>query len=124
LLSAAAQEESRLISDRMKDVRAEAKASGRVWKHVCNFPKDRTETTRLATETRLRRIRERYAYVEPIAKQLRESGLTMAQIAVHLNEKRLATRRGTPWTDQTILLLLRRIGAAPPPRNQRKRRRS
>jgi DNA invertase Pin-like site-specific DNA recombinase len=124
LLSAAAQEESRLISARMKDVRAEAKASGRVWKHVCNFSKDRTETNRLGTETRLRRIRERYAYVEPIAKRLRESGLTMAQIAVHLNEKRLSTRSGTPWTDQTILSLLRRIGAAPPPRNQRKRRRS
>ena len=118
LLSAAAQEESRLISSRMRDVRAEAKASGRVWNHVCNFPTDRTETSRLATETRLRRLRERYAYIESIAKQLRESGLSLARIAKSLNADGLRTQRSTLWTDVSVLNLLRRIGAAPPHRKR------
>ena len=118
LLSAAAQEESRLISSRMKDVRAEAKASGRIWNHVCNFPADRTETSRLAAETRLRRLRERYAYIEQVAKQLRESGLSLARIAKSLNADGLRTQRGTLWTDVSTLHLLRRIGAAPPHRKR------
>ncbi|MBD5654661.1 MAG: recombinase family protein [Candidatus Eremiobacteraeota bacterium] len=118
LLSAAAQEESRLISARMKDVRAEAKASGRIWNHVCNFPEDRTEISVSALETRYRRMRERYAYIEPIAKRLREAGLSLSRIATHLNERGLRTQRGTPWTGVTTLYLLPRVGAAPPHREK------
>ena len=118
LLSAAAQEESRLISARMKDVRAEAKASGRIWNHVCNFPRDRTEISVLVLETRYRRMRERYAYIEPIAKRLREAGFSLSRIATHLNERGLRTQRGTPWTGVTALYLLRRVGAAPPHRKR------
>ncbi len=120
LLSAVAQEESRLISARMKDGRAAAKASGREWKHVCNLrPQDQPEAVRRSAELRRQRTRDRYAFIEPIAKELRKSGLSLTRIAASLNQKGLRTQRGTPWTDVSTLNLLRRIGAAPPHRSRR-----
>jgi DNA invertase Pin-like site-specific DNA recombinase len=114
LLSAIAHEESRLISARMIEVRAEAKAAGRVWQHVSNLrPEDRRRALQLANEARQRRTVEHDTYVGPIAHEMRNAGSSLAQIALKLNERGLRTQRGTEWTANSVLHLLRRIGVAP-----------
>jgi DNA invertase Pin-like site-specific DNA recombinase len=114
LLSAIAQEESRLISARMRGVRAAAKASGRVWHHVCNLPPgSQPAAVKLSADVRMARTRDRYRFIEPIAERLRGQGASYARIAKSLNDSGFLTQRNSRWTDVSVMNLLRRVGAAP-----------
>jgi len=44
---------------------------------------------------------------------MRDAGISLARIAMQLNERELRTQRGTEWTDKSVLHLLRRVGLAP-----------
>jgi len=117
MLAVLAEREARLISDRMRDVRAEAKRSDRPWRHVSNLrPEHQPEAVRKSAELRRRRTRERYAYVEPIAAALRADGLSLRAVARELKQRGFVTQRGSAWTDVSTSALLRRLEQPSPPR--------
>lgn len=117
MLAVLAEREARLISDRMRDVRAEAKESDRPWRHVSNLrPEHQPEAVRKSAELRRRRTRERYAYVEPIAAALRADGLSLRAVARELKQRGFVTQRGSAWTDVSTSALLRRLEQPSPPR--------
>ncbi len=109
LLAVLAERESELISARMREVRAQAKATGRSWRHVNNLPRDlQPAAVRRSAEIRTSRTRERYAYVKPIAAALRAEGLSYRKVARELTARGLVNQRGGVWTDvSTRHLLLR-----------------
>jgi len=110
MLAVLAEREARLISDRMCDVRAEAKASGRPWRHVSNLrPGSQAEASRISANVRRARTRQRYAYVEPIAFALRSEGMSLRRVADELNRQGFETQRGTLWNDVSVQALLRRM---------------
>jgi len=120
MLAVLAEREARLISDRMRDVRAEAKKSERPWRYVSNLRLEhQPEAVRKSAELRRRQTRERYAYVEPIAAALRADGLSLWAVARELNERLFVTQRGSAWTDVSTLALLRRLEPTTPPRSRR-----
>ena len=109
MLPALAEQESRVFGDRIRAVRAEAKAAGQVWRHVSNLkPDQHAGAIRRSAEVRRARTRERYAYIEPIALDLRSSGKSLKKIADDLNTRGFRTQRESLWTEMSVQALLRR----------------
>ena len=110
VLSAVAEHEARMISERTKAALAAARARGvrlgghREGAHVLSS-KDRTRGHAVATA-------EANAFASDVASQIEElkadGASSLAQLAAGLNERGIATRRGSTWTITSVARVLAR----------------
>lgn len=116
ILSAMAELEAKMISDRTKAALAQAKKRGVLlgsarsghWsgRENIRLAAQKNATTRAALKAKTVRD-EVTSDLLPIIEQLRNEGHTLASIANHLNELGRCTSRGKEWSHVQILRLLR-----------------
>lgn len=115
ILAVMAEHEGRLISERTKAGLAAARARGVVFGPGRAFtPEERRRGQLAAVEARMRRTREVYADLVPLARELFDAeGATLASIAGALNELGHRTQRGSAWGACTVRMLGVRESLAP-----------
>ena len=113
ILAAVAQDEAKRISERTKAALAAYRARG--GKLGASRPECRNLTdkasrigARAAGEVARRDADEAYTDLHPIIRELRDDGLSLRQIARHLNEEGYETRRGRPWNHVQVRAVLQR----------------
>jgi DNA invertase Pin-like site-specific DNA recombinase len=108
ILGAIAQHERGMISGRTRAALAAAKARG-VKLGNPNFGGIRNQDTELA-RTQIQRNADRFArnILPEIEKILGESISSLTEIATHLNNSRIGTRRGKNWTPMAVKRILKR----------------
>jgi DNA invertase Pin-like site-specific DNA recombinase len=114
ILAVVAEEEARLISVRTRDALAIAKARGVLLgaaSHRCRRLSAGAMVAGRASSARVRTAaaRDAYADVEPIVKQLRNDGRSLAEIAAELNAKGIRSRTGKPICKVKVKRILDRL---------------
>ena len=100
IMAAMAQHEREATSKRTKEALAAAKARGQTLGSPC-------PGSAQATAARAGQARQFREGVTPIARQLRERGLTLRQIADELNQRHLKTCNDRAWYAATVNRLLK-----------------
>lgn len=103
ILAAVAEDEARRISERTKAALAAYKARGGKLGNAKNLITTAAPKARAANEAAAKRHR---AEALPMAKQLREAGRTLQEIAEILTGRGLLTRRGNAWSATAVMRLL------------------
>lgn len=122
IMSAIAEHERRIISQRTKEALAEAKARGQLLGSARPGHWEGKESTRLAGLQKARskavevvRTNAVHAYrdMEQRLRELCTEGLSGRAIARVLEQERIPARRGVKWTGTQVLRVLRRLGIQP-----------
>jgi DNA invertase Pin-like site-specific DNA recombinase len=116
ILSVIAADESRRISERTKAAMAEAKKRGQLFgaarpNHRRSgeyFKRSQPKAIKAAAIANRQRVMDAYGHLLPTVKQLRDSGLTLNQIADHLNGDNHRTTRCLPFSATAVHRLLGR----------------
>jgi DNA invertase Pin-like site-specific DNA recombinase len=118
IMAALAEHESQMISDRVKAAMAQAKLRGMKfgsavpghWEKIKHHF-DPHGAARASAEVRMKASRERYQFLLPAMKQMRQEGKSLRQIAKSLNESGYKTSAGRKWLGSTVQRVLA-MGAA------------
>ncbi|WP_341896945.1 recombinase family protein [Sphingobium sp. YR657] len=109
ILSAVAEHEARMISDRTKAALKAAKARGVVLGgDRGNLPGVAARGAQASAMVRSRQADERARDVAPLIMSLREAGKNFEDIAVELRDRDIPSARGGIWTGQKVSRLMRR----------------
>ena len=110
ILSAIAEYEAKLISERIKAAIVVSKARGVVWGGNKHAPTHHLDAARIkANEGRIRRANARAVDLAPLIIELRESGKSLVKIGAELTRLGVRTPYGkTIWTESPIRRLLKR----------------
>lgn len=110
ILSAIAEYEAKLISERMKAAIVVSKARGVVWGGNKHAPTAHLDAARIkGNEARARRLKARAIDLSPLIMELRESGKSLVKIAAELTRLGIRTPYGKlTWTESPIRRLLKR----------------
>jgi DNA invertase Pin-like site-specific DNA recombinase len=111
ILAAVAEDEARRISERTKAALAAYKARGGLLggsRPECRnlTAEGRKRGARRAGEVATRNAREAYEHVGPVVRDLRNSGLSLRQIAARLDGSGHTTRTGRAWNPVQVSRLL------------------
>lgn len=110
ILSAVAEHEARMISERTKAALRAAKARGVVLGgDRGNLPAVATKGARASAEVRSRRAFERARDLAPMITAMREAGQSFNAIAAELMWLGIQTARGGKWTGQKVSRLVQRV---------------
>jgi DNA invertase Pin-like site-specific DNA recombinase len=108
ILISVAQEEARLISERTKQALAASKARGTVLGGYRGGP---VPDAHLGAKARQEAADGFAALVGPMMREMRESGLSLRQIAAKLTADSIQTVAGGQWTATAVRNVLQRVGA-------------
>lgn len=109
ILSAVAEHEARMISDRTKAALRAAKARGVVLGgDRGNLPAVAAQGTQASAAVRSRQADERARDLAPLITSLRQAGCSLEAIARELHDRAISTARGGSWTAQNVSRLMRR----------------
>ncbi|BBD98957.1 resolvase [Sphingobium amiense] len=109
ILSAVAEHEARMISDRTKAALKAAKARGVVLGgDRGNLPSVAARGAQASAVARSRQADERAQDVAPLIMSLRDAGKNFEDIAIELQGREIPTARGGVWTGQKVSRLMRR----------------
>jgi len=109
ILSAVAEHEARMISERTKAALRAAKARGvRLGGDRGNLPAVAAKGARASAAVRSRRAVERARDLAPLIASLREAGRSFEAIAAELHEWGIPSAKGGIWTRQKVSRLMRR----------------
>lgn len=103
IMAAMAEHEREMISKRTKEALAVAKARGT----KLGNPRPNMEKMWSQWSSQAQAVRER---VYPLARQMKDGGMTLAQIAQSLNDRGVKTYRGGSWHASTVGRLLKAAG--------------
>ncbi len=103
ILAAVAEDEARRISERTKAALAAYKARGGRLGNTKNLT---TKASPLARAANVAAAEKHRAEVLPVAKQLREAGRSLAEVADILTGRGILTRRGNGWSITAVSRLL------------------
>jgi len=103
IMAAMAEHEREAISKRTKEALAAAKARGT----KLGNPRPDLEKMWSQWSSQAQAVRER---VHPLARQMKDHGMTLAQIAQSLNDRGMKTYRGGSWHASTVGRLLKEAG--------------
>ena len=104
IYAALAEQEREFISQRTKAALREAKARGKKLGGLRDKTMRRNKVWKAQANTRAKKL-------EGVVLPLRDNGASLRDIAVALNEAKVATARGGPWHPNTVRRLLLRLAA-------------
>lgn len=111
ILAMVAEDEAERISQRTKDALAAAKARG--VKLGVSGPlnlKNRELGSKKGNQSKTKKANDRALVLAPIVAPLAEKGLSLREIAHHLNSQRIPTPRGNHWHPAQVKRLVERLG--------------
>lgn len=113
ILSAVAEHEARMISERTKAALGAARARGvTLGGDRGNLPSVAALGAQISAKVRAQRAAERASDLAPLITNLRRAGRSYEAIAAELEHRGIPSARGGLWTGQKVSRLLRRVVAA------------
>lgn len=113
ILSAVAEHEARMISDRTKAALSAARARGVVLGgDRGNLPAVAAMGAQASAEVRSHRAAQRARDLQPFIATMREAGRSYEAIAAELAQRGIPTARGGSWTGQKVSRLLQLVATA------------
>ncbi|KPF79492.1 recombinase family protein [Novosphingobium sp. AAP93] len=110
ILSAVAEHEARMISERTKAALSAARARGVVLGgNRGNLPAVAAKGALASAKVRSQRAAERARDLAPVITHLRDAGQSFAAIATELEQRGIPAARGGTWTGQKVSRFLQRV---------------
>lgn len=113
ILSAVAEHEARMISERTKAALSAARARGvRLGGNRGNLPRVAALGAQISAKVRAQRAAERANDIAPLITSLRHAGRSYEAIAAELEQRGIPTAKGGLWTGQKVSRLMKRVATA------------